>query len=123
MTTIEIEEKLGSWYNNISRIVTHIVPPKRRKEVMKSLCYLKNHHDQTGIVCSGLDRIVEVCYDNDSYMEDAIRCLGFKGVNDFYVETKDVETKYDLCVLSRHINRRKLKNIMCENFIKAFEDG
>jgi hypothetical protein len=120
---ITIEEKLGSWHDRVSRIVSHMIPPKRHEGVMKALCYVKNHHDQIGMVCSGLDRIVEVCYDNDSYMEDAIRCLGFRGVYDFYTETKDVETKYDLCILSRHINRRKLKNIICTDFMKAFEDG
>ena len=118
-----IEERLGSWYNPISRIVKHMIPQKKRERVLESVCILKEHHDKTGMVYSGLDRVVEGCYNNDSAMKDSIRCLGFRGKYDFLIELKDLESEYDLCILSRHVNRRKLKNITCNNFMKAFGDG
>lgn len=127
MPTTE-EEKLGDWKDPVVRIVNYMIPLKRRAEVIKSLCFLKSHHEQTDMTYSGLDRVVEICYvdEDGSHMRDALRCLGFRGEYVLVSESADMEKyndHYDLCILSRHVNRRKLKNIMSNNFVRAFEDG
>jgi|LULM01.1.fsa_nt_gb hypothetical protein len=127
MPTTE-EERLGNWNRPVTRIVNHMIPLEKQPEVIDSIKLLKNHHDQTGMTYSGLDRVIEVCYvDQDgSPMRDALRCLGFRGDYVFASESADMEKydeSYDLCVLSRHANKRKLKNLMCNNFLRAFKDG
>ena len=117
------EERLGSWHKPVSRIVNYMIPQKKQESVLESVCLLKVHHDKTGMVYSGLDRVVEICYNNDSVMKDSLRCLGFRGDHDLLIEVKETDSEYDLCILSRQTNRRKLKSIKCNNFIKAFGDG
>ena len=46
-----------------------MIPQKKQGGVLESMCILKEYHDKTGMVYSGLDRVVEICYNNDSSMK------------------------------------------------------
>ena len=122
---ISDHDQLDDWDKPLTRIVNHLVVEDQRNRVLQIAVALKKYYDKTGEVFSDFKKIVEVCTQKTPEAQLALKCLGFRGTYDYIIMSKDAEKcsdEYDLCILSRYINKRKLDNITTTRFIRVFEN-